>query len=83
MNEKIIPKIIEIQINSTITLKHRRKRSLSDFLKDLSFNLETPSVDWSKSVGSDVIGASIGLVTKNRMELKLSTKPSIKLNLLE
>lgn len=60
------------QINSSITIKSRSKRSLKSLFEKLSFNLEITSIDWSSAVGNDKIGASVGILRKNRMESQIS-----------
>ncbi|XP_066298079.1 uncharacterized protein [Branchiostoma lanceolatum] len=62
-------------VNQTNMAEEREKRGLSDTIEKLFkgfyFKLETPSYDWHKRIGSSKIGASMGLVIRNKMELDL------------
>ncbi|XP_078575734.1 uncharacterized protein LOC144861638 [Branchiostoma floridae x Branchiostoma japonicum] len=64
--------------NYTVIAERREKRGLSEAVEKLGklfkghhFKLETPSMDWHKRIGSEKIGASLGLVIRNEMELDL------------
>ncbi|XP_078573994.1 uncharacterized protein LOC144860567 isoform X3 [Branchiostoma floridae x Branchiostoma japonicum] len=66
-------------LNQTAIAEGREKRGLTDVIekieklfKPFHFRLETPSMDWHKRIGSSKVGASMGLVIRNEMELDLS-----------
>lgn len=42
-----------------------------DLLKMLSFHLELPSFQWKKELGGSSLGASMGIILVNRVELQL------------
>ncbi|CAH1242183.1 Hypp6491 [Branchiostoma lanceolatum] len=50
----------------------RTKRGLSDRWKGISFLLEAPGVDWKKIIGSSTIGASFGVIVRNRLDLAIA-----------
>ncbi|KAI8519524.1 hypothetical protein Bbelb_027810, partial [Branchiostoma belcheri] len=62
-------------LNQTTIAEVREKRGFSDSIgklfKGFHFKLETPSYDWHKRIGSSAVGASMGLVIRNLMELDL------------
>ncbi|XP_078585865.1 uncharacterized protein LOC144867676 [Branchiostoma floridae x Branchiostoma japonicum] len=62
-------------LNQTAIEELREKRGVNDQLnklfKPFYFKLATPSYDWHKRIGSSNIGASMGLVIRNEMELDL------------
>ena len=56
--------------------EHRRmRRSLADvssnIWKGFQFYLETPSVDWQKHVGGSSLGASIGVIVRNLIDINI------------
>ncbi|XP_019642103.1 PREDICTED: uncharacterized protein LOC109483513 [Branchiostoma belcheri] len=64
--------------NQTAIAEAREKRGLpavrkvlEKLFKGFDFKLETPSVDWQKKIGSSQIGASLGIIIRNMMELNL------------
>ncbi|XP_035698712.1 uncharacterized protein LOC118431577 [Branchiostoma floridae] len=66
-------------LNQTAIAEERERRGLTDVIekieklfKPFHFKLETPSMDWHKRIGSSKVGASMGLVIRNEMELDLS-----------
>ena len=54
----------------------RVKRSLYDIVskswKGFNFHLQTPSVDWVKHVGGSMLGASMGVIVRNILDLRVS-----------
>ncbi|XP_078658231.1 uncharacterized protein LOC144903714 [Branchiostoma floridae x Branchiostoma belcheri] len=65
-------------MNQTAIAEAREKRGLpavrkvlEKLFKGFDFKLETPSVDWQKKIGSSQIGASLGIIIRNMMELNL------------
>ncbi|XP_070573689.1 uncharacterized protein [Ptychodera flava] len=61
------------QSNQSFTEESDRPllRSRRQIFKDYYFKLELPSVDWSKTIGSRDIGASIGFIMKNHMIIQI------------
>ena len=45
---------------------------LSQIWKGFYFKIETPSLEWRKMIGSEFIGASMGIDIKNFLEVDLS-----------
>ena len=55
---------------------NRMRRSLRDVAakiwKGFHIRLETPSVDWQKHVGGSKLGASMGVIVRNLLDIKIS-----------
>ena len=52
-----------------VGVHHRSKRSVWE---GFYFNLEAPSVDWRKLLGSEKVGASFGVIMVNLLDLRIS-----------
>ena len=52
----------------------RIKRGIfeASFDNGIHFAIRVPGVDWVKTIGTDALGASFGLVIRNELELELS-----------
>lgn len=54
----------------------RMKRSLAQSLSRIwtgfTFRVETPSIHWVKHVGGSKLGASMGVIVKNLLEVQIS-----------
>ena len=52
------------------------KRSLSDSLsriwKGFSFHLKSPTINWVKHIGGRLLGASMGAIARNQMDIEIS-----------
>ena len=52
------------------------KRGLSDSLariwKGFSFHLASPTVNWVKHIGGSLLGASMGAIARNQMDIEIS-----------
>ncbi|KAI0230509.1 hypothetical protein LSAT2_019149, partial [Lamellibrachia satsuma] len=53
-------------------MKRSLSNSLSRIWKGFKFHLESPSVHWVKSVGGSKLGASIGVIVKNLLDIQIS-----------
>ena len=45
---------------------------LETLIEGLAFRIEAPGLSWKKTIGSDDIGASLGLELRNLIDLELS-----------
>ena len=67
--------------NATHYVRHRFRRSLSRVIdriwQGFHFNIQSPSVDWRKGLGGSSLGASVGLLIKNILDLELSEFDSL------
>ncbi|KAI0217504.1 hypothetical protein LSAT2_030722 [Lamellibrachia satsuma] len=61
--------------NVTRAVHSRMRRSMSDTMariwKGFSFRLESPSINWVKHIGGKMLGASMGLIVKNLLDIQI------------
>ena len=62
--------------NVTLPVYRRMRRSVDKVLgaiwKGFKFLLQSPGVDWKKTIGSNKLGASMGLVVRNILDIEIS-----------
>ncbi|XP_077868959.1 uncharacterized protein LOC144359894, partial [Saccoglossus kowalevskii] len=73
--DELMQDYVAVHTNQTdITYDESNKplmRSRRSIFKDFHFELKLPFIDWSKTIGSEKIGASLGFVMKNFLTLDL------------
>jgi len=73
---------ISLRTHNVTNEEHSRmKRSLAKSLTRIwtgfTFRLETPSIHWVKHVGGSKLGASMGVIVKNLLEIQISKRDVI------
>ena len=53
-------------------MKRSLSNSLSRIWKGFKFHIENPSVNWAEHAGGSKLGASIGVIVKNSLDIQIS-----------